>query len=112
MILRIKRATFSKIVKYELDSWIWEMFFESVLDEYNTTLFIELWLIIMIKRVLHKIHLINVIENGMENICWWHCVWYSTKLSLLFIKTSIVHVDKQSQTNSYHFKSLNGSSSS
>ena len=42
------------------------MFFESVLDEYNTTLFTGLWLIIMIKRVLHKERLIYVIENGMK----------------------------------------------
>ena len=69
----MKRVTFFKIVKYELDSWIWEILFESVLDEYNGTLFFGLWLIIMIKRVLHKEHLIYVIENGMENICWCHC---------------------------------------
>ena len=67
------RATYFRIVYYKLDSWIWEMFFESVLDEYNTTLFTGLWLIIMIKRVLHKEHLIYVIENGMENICWCNC---------------------------------------
>ena len=63
------------------------------------------------KRVLLKEHLVYTIENGMENICWCHCVWYSTKLSLLFIKTSIIQIDKQSQTNSHYFKSLNGSSS-
>ena len=61
-----KEITFFKIVYYKLDSWIWEMFFESVLDEYNTTLFTGLWLIIMIKRVLHKERLIYVIENGMK----------------------------------------------
>ena len=97
------RATYFRIVYYKLDSWIWEMFFESVLDEYNTTLFIGLWLVVIIKRVTYKVHLIYVIENGMENICWCNCVWYSTKLSLLFIKTSIEQVDKPSQTNSYYF---------
>ena len=62
----MKRVTFFKIVKYELDSWIWEILFESVLDQYNTTLHIEIWLIIMIKRVTYKVHLVYAIENGKK----------------------------------------------
>ena len=61
-------------MNYELDSWIWKILSESVLDEYSTTLFIWSWLIIMIERVVNKVHLVYALENGMKNICWCNCV--------------------------------------
>ena len=59
------------------------------------TLFIGSWLIIiMIERVVNKVHLVYAIENGMKEISWCNCVWYKTIINILFMYKDINNTNR------------------
>ena len=90
------RATFFKIVS---ELWIGFMNMRNLIWKcirwIYATLFIGSWLIIiMIERVVNKVHLVYALENGMKNICWCNCVWYKTIINILFMYKDINNTNR------------------